>query len=628
MTLCPDSLQADVSTDLRAIWAAIGVAEDAQQVHFQDLSGQLAALLRGAVQREEGRQVQLQEDVERMAQELGDLCATLAEPQPDLAADPPGLLVQQHAAAAAALERRKVQRANRAAQRREMEAQCVSLHCELTDLPADKRSQVTASEIVPGPGPAEKDGLSESFLSTLRAELERLRAERAARIDQAAFFSSDIGRLQKELGLDPEQPVEPRRTTLVLGAQDAVGANGSGHRVSPAALANLEAELGELQQERERRLNLLHESDAYISELRTKLELCEAEWSSLPKPSAGLSMEVVAAYKAEIDRLEALKAAALPALLQSARDMLRPLWQELHMSEEETRACAAAWEEGEVGGAVAPLDQTAGEMAGEMERLLLACEQEAALLKDKLDSMSKVLGLMTKRASILTQRDEMLAAQNDPSRLLARKPAGWLLKEEKLRTSVEKHLPQITAKVRELAAEWQAEHGGETLRYEGQPLLELLEAQEQAEVQQRQEEKERKAAEKAADKARKEEQRCSSLPGQHRPSTAPAKRPAAAAAPPKRPNPSAVVAPRVVVAEPTTPLPPAVAAPPAAAAPPPTVEVEHAVPSERVLQILDMQLGSPKASPAKLESPAKKARLSIEQDKENPEAAATAGSEM
>ena len=42
----------------------------------------------------------------------------------------------------------------------------------------------------------------------------------------------------------------------------------------------------------------------------------------------------------------------------------------------------------------------------------------------------------------------MLEAQNDPSRLLARKPAGFLLKEEKLRTSVEKHLPQITLKVR------------------------------------------------------------------------------------------------------------------------------------------------------------------------------------
>ena len=180
---CSESLQADVSTDLRAIWTTIGVPEDAQQAQIQELSGKIAALLRGAVQHEEGRQGQLKEEVERMTRELGELCATLAEPQPDLTADPPGLLVQQHAAAAAAVECSKVQRANRAAQRREMEAQCVSLHCELTDMPADKRSQVTASEIVPGPGPAEKDGLSATFLGTLRAELERLQAERAARIE-------------------------------------------------------------------------------------------------------------------------------------------------------------------------------------------------------------------------------------------------------------------------------------------------------------------------------------------------------------------------------------------------------------------------------------------------------------
>ena len=37
--------------------------------------------------------------------------------------------------------------------------------------------------------------------------------------------------------------------------------------------------------------------------------------------------QVVAAYKAEIDRLEAFKLAALPALLQTARAVLRPLWQ-------------------------------------------------------------------------------------------------------------------------------------------------------------------------------------------------------------------------------------------------------------------------------------------------------------
>ena len=107
----------------------------------------------------------------------------------------------------------------------------------------------------------------------------------------------------------------------------------------------------------------------------------------------------------------------------------------------------------------------------------------------------------------------MLEAQNDPSRLLARKPAGWLLKEEKLRTSVEKHLPQITLKVRELTAEWQAERGGEVLRYGGVPLLELLEAEERAEASKKLEEKERKAAEKAAAVAKKDEKRASALPG-------------------------------------------------------------------------------------------------------------------
>ena len=64
------------------------------------------------------------------------------------------------------------------------------------------------------------------------------------------------------------------------------------------------------------------------------------------------------------------------------------------MSEEETRACTAAWEDG---AAAPPLDQTAGEMAGEMETLLLACEEEATALQAKLESMAKILGLMAKR---------------------------------------------------------------------------------------------------------------------------------------------------------------------------------------------------------------------------------------
>ena len=64
------------------------------------------------------------------------------------------------------------------------------------------------------------------------------------------------------------------------------------------------------------------------------------------------------------------------------------------MSEEETRECIAAWETAD---AAPSLDQTLGEIAGEMEALLLACEEEAAALKAKLESTAKILGLMAKR---------------------------------------------------------------------------------------------------------------------------------------------------------------------------------------------------------------------------------------
>ena len=136
---CSESLQADVSTDLRAIWTTIGVPEDAQQAQIQELSGKIAALLRGAVQHEEGRQGQLKEEVERMTRELGELCATLAETQPDLTADPPGLLVQQHAAAAAAVECSKVQRANRRRCRRVFDSPTVSAAMRQVILAVDVR---------------------------------------------------------------------------------------------------------------------------------------------------------------------------------------------------------------------------------------------------------------------------------------------------------------------------------------------------------------------------------------------------------------------------------------------------------------------------------------------------------
>ena len=78
-TLCPASLQTDVVTDLRALWAGIGMTENNQQTQLDELAAALAAQLRGAVQREESAQARLQDELESMERELVQLSATQPE---------------------------------------------------------------------------------------------------------------------------------------------------------------------------------------------------------------------------------------------------------------------------------------------------------------------------------------------------------------------------------------------------------------------------------------------------------------------------------------------------------------------------------------------------------------------
>ena len=274
--LLPSSLITDVVADLRATWKGIGLPETEQDAKLTDVAAQIAAQLRSAVQAEEDKKRRLEEELESMGGELTQLSYTLDESCPDATPEAPALLVQRHAAASAALDSLKTVKATRAAQRREAEANVACLYAELHD-PVDG-PPVSAADVVPGPGPAEAGGLSEAFLGKLRAKVDELRSERAARIDQAAFLSSDVGRIQKELGDEEDAELAaPRRTTLEQLAGGGSGGGGASHQVSPSALEALEAKLRGLQAEQQRRRRVLEECLEYIVELRAKLHVGEAD---------------------------------------------------------------------------------------------------------------------------------------------------------------------------------------------------------------------------------------------------------------------------------------------------------------------------------------------------------------
>jgi len=87
--------------------------------------------------------------------------------------------------------------------------------------------------------------------------------------------------------------------------------------------------------------------------------------------------------------------------------------------------------------------------------------------------------------------------------------------EEKLRTAVEKDLPRMNKKLRELVAAWEEEHG-ETLRIGGATVPCVLKEQEEEDSRHRDEEKHRKEAERLEKLAAKEETKAALRPGSAR----------------------------------------------------------------------------------------------------------------
>lgn len=148
---------------------------------------------------------------------------------------------------------------------------------------------------------------------------------------------------------------------------------------------------------------------------------------------------------------------------------------QLHLSEEETRQCAAAWStRADDAGSTADLSEHTAKLEDELESV----EEEERRLQARLEQTGKILDMMMRRETILEKRAEMQANAKDPSRLLARK-AGALLAEEKLRNSIKK-LPDMNNRLRELCKEWSETHGeGQPLTYDGVALVDILSRQEE-----------------------------------------------------------------------------------------------------------------------------------------------------
>ena len=582
-------------TAFSELWDGAGVSKDEQEQTLSTLVSSVRTIVEGAMHEQQAKLETMREELPGLRVELatlrdvlgGDVRAVPAE-------DSSLLLVPQRDALAAALDAAKALKAERSEARKGKEEQLATVRAELDgeEGPVPEEEAARRNSIVPEADAA--GGLSLATLGRIQAKMDAATDEKAARVTKLEGLVSTAAGLRAALGYPPEP-----------SADDSI---------SRATVTAIEVKIADYEAEAERRKAVLADCGEYIQELRVKLAIPEAEWVVLPTAEdAGLSQEVLEAYHGEMERLEVLKAATLGPLLDAARSRLRPLWKSLHMSEGETKAFEAGW----------PASDDA-EDAESLEEQLDSVEEEERRLKTKLDSCTEAISKMERRAEILEQRDEMIANQKDPSRLLNKRDGGRLLREEKLRKAVEKELPFLNKKLRQLAAEWTAEHGGgtEALTFNGVAIVQQVDEQETEDERTKQEEIDRRNALKKGGqpdiKPNPKAQKKSVGPA------GPSSKPASKAAPaPKKADPKqadakqavAAAAAAALLAPPPPPMPERDlgAEPPAEAGSP-----KHAVPTERVLQVLSMDAhAAPAAANAPTEPTAAKGAVAQTAEEEN-----------
>ena len=297
--------------------------------------------------------------------------------------------------------------------------------------------------------------LSPSYVTSLDKEFSRVYEEYTRRIDSVKALGEDIVNLWAELGI----PQAQTETSIVKYYRDA-----------PEQLGLHEDDMKRLQAKRDRLIEEKRGRERKLKELKSTVE---ALWDRLGVEAAdrkrflagnrGCGLRTINEFEAELDRLNELKRQNLHLFVEDARYKLQELWDGLYFSEEEMLEFAPAFSD------------------VYSDALLSAHEAEISRLETLKEQRAPTLQLIEKHKSLVKDRDDLTAASQDASRLLAKNNKGEkrdptrLLREEKMRKKIAKDLPKIETELKKTLEHWEDEYGRPFLVH-GEPYLEELAA--------------------------------------------------------------------------------------------------------------------------------------------------------
>ena len=263
--------------------------------------------------------------------------------------------------------------------------------------------------------------------------------EYTRRIGSVKALAEDIVNLWAELGT-PQAQTESSIVKHYREAPEQLGLHEND-------LRRLQAKCDRLVEEKRGRERKLKELKSTIEGLWNRLGVEEADRKRFLAENRGCGLRAINEFEAELDRLNELKRQNLHLFVEDARYKLQELWDGLYFSEEEM------------------LEFAPGFSDVYSDALLSAHEAEISRLEALKEQRAPTLQLIEKHRSLIKDRDDLTAASQDASRLLAKNNKGEkrdptrLLREEKMRKRIAKDLPKVEVELKKTLESWEDDYG-------------------------------------------------------------------------------------------------------------------------------------------------------------------------
>lgn len=263
--------------------------------------------------------------------------------------------------------------------------------------------------------------------------------EYTRRIGSVKALAEDIVNLWAELGT-PQAQTESSIVKHYRETPEQLG-------LHEDDIHRLQAKCDRLVEEKRGRERKLKELKGSIEGLWDRLGVEEADRKRFLAGNRGCGLRAINEFEAELDRLNELKRQNLHLFVEDARYKLQELWDGLYFSEEEM------------------LEFAPGFSDVYSDALLSAHEAEISRLEALKEQRAPTLQLIEKHRSLIKDRDDLTAASQDASRLLAKNNKGEkrdptrLLREEKMRKRIAKDLPKVEAELKKTLESWEDDYG-------------------------------------------------------------------------------------------------------------------------------------------------------------------------